>query len=74
MKEKERKMIVNDFVCVDYANGKKYDGRVVSVRIMPNDKTLFTVRYYNPQKDSVVKYASLYMDKCVSVNFQPWRD
>ena len=66
-------MIVNDFVCVDYANGKQYDGRVVSVRLMPNDRTLFTVKHSDIKKDSVAKYASLYMDKCLMVKFEPWR-
>lgn len=59
-------MSVNDFVCVDYSNGKQYDGRIVNIRIMPNDRTLFTVCHYK-STDSVVKYASLYLDKCVSV-------
>lgn len=60
-------MSVNDFVCVDYSNGKQYDGRVVSIRNMPNDRLLFTVCHYNKDTDSVVKYASLYLDKCVSI-------
>lgn len=58
-------MRTGDLAFVQYANGKTYNGKIVSVRDMPNNRTLFTVCHYTLQ-DVVVKYSSLYLDKCES--------
>ena len=62
-------MKVNDTILATYSNGKNYDGRIVSIRKI-GDRDMVTVMHYTLQ-DAVVRYASLYMDKCESVTIIP---
>ena len=62
-------MKVNDTILATYSNGKNYDGRIVSIRKI-GDRDMVTVMHYT-LRDTVVRYASLYMDKCESVQIIP---
>jgi hypothetical protein len=55
-------MKLNDMVFVEYATGECFTGEVVSLKNMPGERLLFTLKVEQG-------YRSMYLDKCVSLDY-----
>jgi hypothetical protein len=60
-KEKGMKMKIGDFVFAEYDNGEIVNGEVVNVREF-GDRTLLTVK-------AEQGYRSIYLDKCITLDY-----
>lgn len=56
-------MTIGSILRVEYATGEKFTGEVVTVRTMPGERILFTI------KVDGLGYRALYLDKCVVCDY-----
>lgn len=56
-------MTIGSIVSVKYSTGEEFTGEVVTVRTMPGERILFTLKIEG------VGYRAMYLDKCIVCDY-----